>query len=94
MQLGIRIHDGEKLPLEELLPILRKRGFLCGHIALSKSISHHSTDVSAMTPGLAMYLKKLFFKNDMDIAVMAVILILQYPTVKNSDRTPKNTWHT
>ena len=63
MQLGIRIHDGEKLPLEELLPILRKRGFLCGHIALSKSISHHSTDVSAMTPGLAMYLKKLFLKN-------------------------------
>ncbi|MBP1565482.1 MAG: sugar phosphate isomerase/epimerase [Oscillospiraceae bacterium] len=88
MQLGIRIHDGEKLPLEELLPILRKRGFLCGHIALSKSISHHSTDVSAMTPGLAMYLKKLFFKNDMDIAVIGCYLNLAVP---DSEKLRQNT---
>lgn len=79
MQLGIRVHDGEKLPLEELLPILNSRGFTCGHIALSKSISEYSTAVSALTPGLAMYLKKLFAQNSLDIAVLGCYLNLANP---------------
>lgn len=79
MQLGIRVHDGEKLPLEELLPILHNRGFKCGHIALSKSISEHSTAVPALTPGFAMYLKKLFAKNELDVAVLGCYLNLAHP---------------
>ncbi|MGN0618623.1 MAG: sugar phosphate isomerase/epimerase family protein [Ruminiclostridium sp.] len=79
MQLGIRIHDGEKLPLEELLPILRKRGFVCGHIALSKSVSEYSTAVSALTPGYAMYLRRLFAENSMDAAVLGCYLNLANP---------------
>lgn len=79
MQLGIRVHDGEKLPLEQLLPILKSRGFACGHIALSKSIKEYSTSVSALTPGLAMYLKKLFEKNGLDIAVLGCYLNLALP---------------
>lgn len=79
MQLGIRVHDGEKLPLEELLPILKSRGFTCGHIALSKSIKEYSTGVSALTPGLAMYLKKLFAQNSLDIAVLGCYLNLANP---------------
>ena len=79
MQLGIRVHDGEKLPLEELLPILKSRGFKCGHIALSKSISQYSVGVPALTPGLAMYLRKLFAANDLDIAVLGCYLNLATP---------------
>ncbi|MGN0690573.1 MAG: sugar phosphate isomerase/epimerase family protein [Oscillospiraceae bacterium] len=79
MQLGIRVHDGEKLPLEELLPILRSRGFSCGHIALSKSISGISVDNSALTPGFAMYLRRLFEENSMDIAVLGCYLNLANP---------------
>lgn len=79
MQLGIRVHDGEKLPLEELLPILKSRGFTCGHIALSKSVREYSTEVSALTPGLAMYLKKLFARNSLDIAVLGCYLNLADP---------------
>ena len=79
MQLGIRVHDGEKLPLEQLLPILRSRGFSCGHIALPKSISEVSTAVSALTPGFAMYLKKLFAKNELDVAVLGCYLNLATP---------------
>ena len=86
MQLGIRIHDGENLPLEELLPILRKRGFSCGHIALSKSINEYSTAVSALTPGFAMYLKNLFSKNSLDIAVLGCYLNLANPDSKQLSR--------
>lgn len=79
MQLGIRVHDGEKLPLEQLLPILHERKFKCGHIALSKSISEYSTAVPALTPGFAMYLKKLFAENQLDIAVLGCYLNLAHP---------------
>ena len=27
LQLGLRLHDAEKLPLEELLPVVRQKGY-------------------------------------------------------------------
>ena len=27
IQLGLRLHDGEKLPIEQLLPLVRDKGF-------------------------------------------------------------------
>ena len=38
IQLGLRLHDGEKLPIEQLLPLVRDKGFSCIHLALSKSL--------------------------------------------------------
>ena len=38
MRIGIRAHDVKYAPLEELIPNIRKQGFHCMHIALSKSI--------------------------------------------------------
>ena len=88
MQLGIRLHDGEKYPLEALLPIFRKRGFKCGHLALSKSLSPDYMRPTALTPGFAMYLKKLFERNEMDIAVLGCYLNLADP---DSERLAANT---
>ncbi len=51
MQLGIRLHDIKKAPLEERLQIAREQGFSCGHLALSKVISEYSVADSALTPG-------------------------------------------
>ena len=79
MQIGVRLHDGEKLPLEELLPIIKNRGFKCGHLALTKSISEYSVGVPALTPGLAMYLRRLFAENCIDIAVLGCYLNLCTP---------------
>ena len=62
MQLGIRLHDIKKAPLEERLSIAKEQGFKCGHLALAKVISEFPTDNAALTPGLAMHLKKLFEK--------------------------------
>jgi len=31
IQLGLRLHDAEKLPVEEMLPKVRQQGFVCAH---------------------------------------------------------------
>lgn len=79
MQLGIRLHDIEKAPLERRLEIAHEQGFKCGHLALGKVISEYPTDNGALTPGLAMYLRKQFAKNDLDIAVLGCYLNLATP---------------
>ncbi len=79
MQLGIRLHDTKKLPIEERLADVHELGFKCGHLALSKVISEFPTDDSALTPGLAMYLKNIFAKNEVDIAVLGCYLNLANP---------------
>ncbi len=79
MQLGIRLHDTKKLPFEERIADVHELGFACGHLALSKVISEFPTDDGALTPGLAMYIKKVFAKNDVDIAVLGCYLNLANP---------------
>lgn len=79
MQLGIRLHDTKKLPLEERIADVHELGFTCGHLALGKVISEVSTKDDALTPGFAMYLKNLFAKNQVDIAVLGCYLNLANP---------------
>lgn len=79
MQLGIRLHDIEKTSLENRLKIAKEQGFKCGHLALSKVISEYPVNESALTPGLAMYLKKIFAENNLDIAVLGCYLNLANP---------------
>lgn len=79
MQLGIRLHDTKNLPIEERLEDVHNLGFACGHLALSKVISQFPTEDGALTPGLAMYLKKIFAKNEVDIAVLGCYLNLANP---------------
>lgn len=79
MQLGIRLHDTKKLSFEERIADVHELGFACGHLALSKVIEEFPTDDTALTPGLAMYIKKVFAKNDVDIAVLGCYLNLANP---------------
>lgn len=79
MQLGIRLHDIKKAPIEERLAIAKEQGFACGHLALSKVISEYPVDDGALTPGFALYLKKIFAKNDLDVAVLGCYLNLANP---------------
>ena len=53
IQFGLRLHDAEKLPLEQVLPLVRQRGFTCAHLALSKSLKEVPNTPSALTPGYA-----------------------------------------
>ncbi len=79
LQLGLRLHDAEKLPVEELLPLVRAKGYTCVHLALSKAMKEYPCGPSALTPGYAQYLRRLFDKNQMDIAVLGNYLNLAHP---------------
>ena len=79
MQFGIRLHDAVQAPVEERLKIVKEQGFTCAHVALSKVISENSVAPEALTPGYAMYLKRLFDKNELDCAVLGCYLNLANP---------------
>lgn len=79
MQLGIRLHDTKKLPIEERIADVHNLGFQCGHLALGKVIDEFSTADEALTPGFAMYLKHVFAANQVDIAVLGCYLNLANP---------------
>ncbi|MBR1649844.1 MAG: sugar phosphate isomerase/epimerase [Lachnospiraceae bacterium] len=87
MQLGIRLHDIKKAPLEERLQIAKEQGFKCGHLALAKVISEFPTDNTSLSPGLAMHLRKLFAKYDQDIAVLGCYLNLANPNEETMKKT-------
>lgn len=89
MQIGIRLHDIKKAPLEERLAIAHEQGFTCGHLALSKVIGEYSTDDVALTPGLALYLKKIFQKNELDVAVLGCYLNLANPNPESLEKITK-----
>ena len=50
IQFGLRLHDAEKLPIEQVLPLVRQKGFSCVHLALSKSLKKVPNTPSALTP--------------------------------------------
>ena len=79
MQFGIRLHDAVQAPIEERLKIVKEQEFTCAHVALSKVISENSVAPQALTPGYAMYLKRLFDKNELDCAVLGCYLNLANP---------------
>lgn len=79
MQIGLRLHDAVKLPIEERLQEVRKQGFTCVHLALSKVMPPELAGTEALTPGYAMYLRQLFAKNELAIAVLGCYLNLAVP---------------
>lgn len=79
LQLGLRLHDAEQLPMEELLPRVKAKGYSCAHLALSKAMKDYPCGPAALTPGYASYLKHLFEKHEMDIAVLGNYLNLAHP---------------
>ncbi|WP_367566581.1 sugar phosphate isomerase/epimerase family protein [Lacrimispora sp.] len=79
MQIGIRLHDAAPGTMEERVKIAHDQGFTCVHLALSKTVKEHSVENSALTPGYASYLRKMFAKYEMDIAVLGCYLNLAHP---------------
>ena len=78
MQLGIRFHDTVELPFDERLQEIKRQGFTCTHIALSK-VPGFTADTEALTPGYAMYLRDAFREAKLDVAVLGCYLNLATP---------------
>lgn len=91
IQFGLRLHDAEKLPVEQVLPLVRQKGFTCAHVALSKSFKELPCTPSALTPGYALYLRHLFEKNGIDIAVLGNYLNLAHPDADALHAIQENT---
>ena len=85
IQIGIRLHDVNTTrdrafqTLEARAKTAREEGFSCVHLALSKVISGVTFDEAAMTEGLAMHVKRVFARNDLDVAVLGCYLNLAHP---------------
>ncbi|MBR3307669.1 MAG: sugar phosphate isomerase/epimerase [Lachnospiraceae bacterium] len=78
MQIGLRLHDSEELPLEERLKRVKEQGFSCVHIALGQ-IKGLPKETEALTPGYAFYLKRVFAGAGLDIAVLGNYQNLAHP---------------
>ena len=79
IQLGLRLHDAEKLPIEQVPPLVRQKGFSCVHLALSKSLKEVPNTPLCPHPGYAAYLRRLFAKNELDIVVLGNYRIWRTP---------------
>lgn len=87
MQIGIRAHDMERVPIEKLIENISAKGFKCTQLALSKAIYSVSTDTASMTPGFAMYLRNIFRQNNVDVAVLGCYLNLADPDREQLKKT-------
>ena len=85
MQIGIRLHDvnagaaPELQTMEARAEKAREEGFSCVHLAFSKVIKGVTFDECALTEGLAAHTKRVFDKNDLDVAVLGCYLNLAHP---------------
>ena len=85
MQIGIRLHDvntglaPEFQTMESRAEKAREEGFSCVHLAFSKVIKGVTFDDCALNEGLAVYAKRVFARNDLDIAVLGCYLNLAHP---------------
>ena len=85
MQLGIRLHDvntsmpASEQTLENRARKAREEGFSCVHLALAKCIPGVTFDNAALTEGLAAHVRRVFHKEELDIAVLGCYLNLAHP---------------
>ena len=79
MILGIRAHDTKKLPLEERAEHIHQLGFQCAHLALYRLFDNLELENGALTPGLAMHIRRAFEESHVDIAVLGCYYNLANP---------------
>ena len=86
MILGMRAHDTIQLPLEKRAELIQELGFKCVHLALYKVFDKLALNEGALTPGLAMHIRRTFEKYDLDIAVLGCYYNLANPNEKQLEK--------
>jgi L-ribulose-5-phosphate 3-epimerase len=79
MNIGIRAHDFENLPLEELVQVIAGKGLTSVQLALSKSLEGVNTELGSLSPGLARYVARAFSKHNVQIAVLGCYFNMIHP---------------
>lgn len=78
---GVRAHDMDKVPFEELISDIHERDINYIQLALKKSITEFNVNNEALTPGLATYMKNILEKYHVNVAVLGCYLNLATPDV-------------
>lgn len=79
LRLGVRGHDMPKAPFDELVKSISDAGFCCTQLALAKAIRDFDISSSAMTSGMADYMKKVFEQNNVSVSVLGCYKNLANP---------------
>jgi len=75
--LGIRLHDTRPGTIAERNAYARVQGFMCAHLALSKTLGPEYMAAELLTPGLAAHVNRSM--KDTDITVLGCYLNLAHP---------------
>ncbi|MFB3160252.1 sugar phosphate isomerase/epimerase [Neobacillus sp. 179-J 1A1 HS] len=79
LNIGIRAHDIENLPLEELAQEVAGKGLTSVQLALSKSLDGVNTELGSLSPGFARYVASAFSKYNVQIAVLGCYFNMIHP---------------
>jgi L-ribulose-5-phosphate 3-epimerase len=79
LNIGIRAHDIENLPLEELGQEVSGKGLTSVQLALSKSLEGVNTELGSLSPGFARYVANAFAKHNVQIAVLGCYFNMIHP---------------
>ncbi|MCK1993547.1 sugar phosphate isomerase/epimerase [Peribacillus muralis] len=79
MNLGIRGHDIENRPIDELAKEIACKGLSSVQLILKKSLSDINTELGSLSPGFAHKIGKAFSQHDIQIAVLGCYFNLIHP---------------
>lgn len=81
--IGIRAHDLESLPLEQLTKAISAKGLTSVQLALAKSFREYfETGNGSLSPGYAHHVSRAFEREDIQIAVLGCYINMIHPNVK------------
>ncbi len=79
MMLGVRAHDFGKLTVEELADRISEKGISYIQLALSKAVAGIDTGDGRLNPGMAYYIRDVFQRKNIQIAVLGCYINPVHP---------------
>ncbi len=90
LRFGIRGHDVPvKGNFEDWVKSIADQGFCCTQLALKKAVKDFYVGADAMTPGMAMYMRNIFSKYNVDVAVLGCYLNVTTPDLEQWEQIKK-----
>lgn len=86
MRLGIRAHDFGKLPLKDLAGKIAEKRFTSIQLALAKAIEDVNSETGSFNPGMAYYIKEIFSRHNIQIAVLGCYINPIHPDKEERKR--------
>ncbi|MFP7295627.1 sugar phosphate isomerase/epimerase family protein [Neobacillus niacini] len=77
--IGIRAHDIKDPSIENVVNIIAKKGLSSVQLALGKSLKDINSGLGSLSPGFAQKIKRIFDKQDIQIAVLGCYFNMIHP---------------